>query len=159
MVIASNASTAITRERIAKSYRIHCHLADCGWGISAPQERSARKLSCVNLAELNDEDRHQAYLCFRPDVFGCCSDVCPCCVFAKHESNPAADKPSDYLSANQHHMGFDMPANPNVECLAAIQAVFAFYHRRVSRNALTLTGPRILSCATSNKPIQMMSGK
>jgi hypothetical protein len=56
-------------------------------------------------------------------------------------------------------MGFDMPANPNVECPAAIQAVFAFCHRRVSRNALTLTGPRILSCATSNKPIQMMSGK
>ena len=74
-------------------------------------------------------------------------------------SKSATDKPRDYLSANQRHMGFDEPASPNVEYLAAVQAVFVFCHRRVFRNALTLTGTRISSCAASNRPIQMMSGK
>jgi hypothetical protein len=74
-------------------------------------------------------------------------------------SKSAADKPSDYLSANQRHMGFDNSANPNVEYLAAVQAIFDFCHRRVFRNTLTLTGTRISPCATSNRPIQMMSGK
>ncbi|HET9575345.1 MAG TPA: hypothetical protein VFP04_03025, partial [Nitrospira sp.] len=73
-------------------------------------------------------------------------------------SKSAANKPRDYLSANQRHMGFDKPANPNVDYLA-VQAVIALCHRRVPRSALTLTGTLISSCATSNRPIQMMSGK
>jgi hypothetical protein len=52
-------------------------------------------------------------------------------------SKSAADKPSDYLSANQRHMGLNNPAYP---CLAAVQALIAFCHRRISRHALTLTG-------------------
>ena len=30
----------------------------------------ARNPSCFNLTELNDEDRHQSYLRFRPNAFG-----------------------------------------------------------------------------------------
>jgi len=44
-------------------------------------------------------------------------------------------------------MGFNNPANPY---LAAIQALIAFCHRRISRHALTLT---------ATAPLQMMSGK
>src|SRR5262245_34961846 len=62
-------------------------------------------------------------------------------------SKSAADKPSDYLSANQRYMGFNNPANPY---LAAVQALIAFCHRRISRHALTLT---------ATAPLQMMSGK
>src|SRR5262245_46048995 len=62
-------------------------------------------------------------------------------------SKSAADKPSDYLSANQRHMGFNNPAN---SYLAAVQALIAFCHRRISRHALNLTG---------TAPLQMMSGK
>jgi hypothetical protein len=56
-------------------------------------------------------------------------------------------------------MRFDKPTNPNVEYLAAVQAVITICHRRVSRNALTLTGTGISSCATSSRPVQMMSDK
>src|SRR6516162_2282689 len=52
-----------------------------------------------------------------------------------YNSKSAADKPSDYLSTNQRHMGFDKPAHPY---LAAV-----------------LVSP----CATSRKPVQMMNGK
>ena len=54
-----------------------------------------------------------------------------------YNSKSAADKPSDYLSTNQRHMSFDKPAHPY---LAAVQALIAFCHYRVSANALTLTG-------------------
>jgi hypothetical protein len=69
----------------------------------------------------------------------------------------AGDKPSDYFSANQRHMGFDKPAIPNVEYLAAVQAVIAFCHCRVFGNAFGFD--RALSRANSDRPIQMMSGK
>jgi len=34
------------------------------------ESRRAGKSSCVNLTELNDEDRHQSYVRFRPNAFG-----------------------------------------------------------------------------------------
>jgi hypothetical protein len=74
-------------------------------------------------------------------------------------SKSAADKPRDHLPANQLHVGFDEPTSSCVECLAAVQRVFALCHRRAFRNALTLARTRISSCAASNRPIQMMSGK
>ena len=75
------------------------------------------------------------------------------------QSGPPINPVITFLQISDNQLGFDRPANPNVEYLATVRAVFAVCHRRVFRNALTLTAPRISSCATSNRPIQIMSGK
>jgi hypothetical protein len=43
--------------------------------------RQAWKSPCVNLTELNDEDRHQSYLHFRPNAFDRRTDPFQCSVF------------------------------------------------------------------------------
>src|SRR5262249_34676686 len=42
--------------------------------VAENKSRRAKKSSSVNLTELNDEDRHQNYLCFSPHAFGRSTD-------------------------------------------------------------------------------------
>jgi hypothetical protein len=49
------------------------------------------------------------------------------------EAVAAEQKCFTFLQISNSHMGFDQPANPNVEYLAAVQALIAVCHRRASQ--------------------------
>ena len=63
------------------------------------------------------------------------------------EAVAAEQKGFIFLQISDSYMGFDKPANPNVDYLAAVQAVFAFCHRRVSCNEFAFTETRLIMTA------------
>jgi hypothetical protein len=74
--------------RIAQYHDKSSNFEQAGTVVQSPpptlaenESRRAWKSSCVNLTELNDEDRHQSYLHFRPNAFGRRTDPFQCSVF------------------------------------------------------------------------------
>jgi hypothetical protein len=63
------------------------------------------------------------------------------------EAVAAEQKGFIFLQISDSYMGFDKPANPNVEYLAAVQAVIAPCHRRVSCNEFAFTEIRLIMTA------------
>jgi hypothetical protein len=63
------------------------------------------------------------------------------------EAVAAEQKGFIFLQISDSYRGFDKPANPNVDYLAAAQAVFAVYHRRISCNEFAFTETRLIMTA------------
>jgi hypothetical protein len=63
------------------------------------------------------------------------------------EAVAAEQKGFIFLQISDSCRGFDKPANPNVDYLAAAQAVFAVYHRRISCNEFAFTETRLIMTA------------
>jgi hypothetical protein len=63
------------------------------------------------------------------------------------EAVAAEQKGFIFLQISDSYMGFDKPANPNVDYLAAVRTVFAVYHRRISCNEFAFTETRLIMTA------------